>query len=180
MNARLCLEDGLVLTGKAFGGEDTAEGEVVFNTSMLGYQEVLTDASYHGQIVTMSAPQMGNVGVNDLDRQNVAPRVRGLCVRELSPVVSSYRSEETLHEYLVRAKIPGIEGIDTRRLVRHLRDHGSARGILTRETVSEAALIERARALPTMEGSDLATPVTTTAPYSFTEGSWSVITEERR
>jgi carbamoyl-phosphate synthase small subunit len=181
MKARLCLEDGLVLTGTAFGSTESRAGEVVFNTSMLGYQEVLSDTSYTDQLVTMAAPQIGNVGKNlvDNETQNARPAAAGLIVRELSPLVSSYRSEASLPEYLVAAGVPGIEGVDTRKLVRHLRDHGSQRGVLSTETVSDAALIERARAVPDMEGSDLATPVTTKQPYAFTTPTWDVITGQR-
>lgn len=182
MKARLCLEDGLVFTGESFGSPEASTGEVVFNTSMLGYQEIVTDTSYAGQIVTMAAPQIGNVGVNAIDAETIdgQPRAAGLVVRELSPIVSSYRGESSLDAYLRAAGVPGIAGIDTRRLVRHLRDHGSARGVLSTESVSDAALLERARAVPDMEGSDLATPVTTKAPYEFSVGSYDVAAGRRR
>jgi carbamoyl-phosphate synthase small subunit len=178
--ARLCLEDGLVFTGWSFGSTKTQGAEVVFNTSMLGYQEVLSDTSYTGQIVTMAAPQIGNVGSNTVDNEaDAGARAAGIVVRELSPLVSNYRSEASLHEYLDAAGIPGIEGLDTRKLVRHLRDHGSARGILTTDTCSDEALVALAREVPDMEGSDLATPITTKAPYTFTRGSFDVIVGER-
>jgi carbamoyl-phosphate synthase small subunit len=165
--ARLVLEDGLVLEGKAFGAAVEGQGEVVFNTSHQGYPEILTDPSYYGQIVTLSAPQIGNVGVTELDEESARPYAAGLIVREAAELSSNWRAESTLDEYLKEAGIPGLTGLDTRLLVRHLRTHGSKRGIVTTETLSDAALIEKTRAIPSIEGSDLASKVSTPAPYAF-------------
>src|SRR5947199_7216947 len=118
--AKLALEDGSVFTGRAFGARGEVDGEVVFNTSMTGYQEVLTDPSYRGQIVAMTYPEIGNYGVNALDEESGEPHVRGFVIEELSPVPSNWRSQGTLDDYLKQSKIPGIQGIDTRALTRHL------------------------------------------------------------
>jgi carbamoyl-phosphate synthase small subunit len=145
--ALLALEDGSVWRGQSFGAPRTANGEVCFNTSMTGYQEILTDPSYRGQIVAMTYPLIGNTGVNSLDVESSSgtPHVAGLVVRELSPVVSSWRSEESLESYLTRHDIPGITGIDTRSLTLRLRTQGSLRGVLTTETISDAAAVDLAR-----------------------------------
>src|SRR6186713_2229987 len=136
MNAILALEDGTWYRGVAAGAAGEARGEVVFNTSMTGYQEVLTDPSYTGQIVTMTAPQIGNTGINDQDPESVddKPQVAGFVIREESPVVSNYRSQETLDAYLARHGIIGISEIDTRKLTRHLRDNGSQNGAIGTES----------------------------------------------
>ncbi len=164
----LALEDGQLFEGHSFGAAAEAGGEVVFHTSPFGYQEILTDPSYVGQIVTMAATQMGNVGTNGLDDESGRPRIAGMVVREYSERASSWRSQGSLHEWLNAAGVPGLHGVDTRKLVRHLRTHGSKRGVLSTESVSAAALIERARAVPDMEGQDLATPISTRTPYEFT------------
>jgi carbamoyl-phosphate synthase small subunit len=165
--AVLALADGTTFEGRAFGSFEPSAGEVVFNTSMSGYQEILTDPSYVGQIVTMSVPQIGNVGTNPDDEESSRPHATGMAVRELSPP-SNYRSHEGLDAWLARWRVGGIEGIDTRRLVRHLRTHGSQNGFLSAEAISEAALVERARAVPSMEGLDLATGVSTRERYEWT------------
>src|SRR5450755_2880205 len=144
-SAILALEDGSIWRGQAFGAPLTANGEVCFNTSMTGYQEILTDPSYRGQIVAMTYPLIGNTGVNTLDVESHEPHVAGLIVRELSPVVSSWRSEESLASYLERNNIPGITGIDTRSLTLRLRTQGSLRGVLTSEKISDAAAIDLAK-----------------------------------
>jgi carbamoyl-phosphate synthase small subunit len=145
--ALLALEDGSVWRGQSFGAPRTANGEVCFNTSMTGYQEILTDPSYRGQIVAMTYPLIGNTGINSLDVESSStkPHVAGLVVRELSPVVSSWRSEETLSSYLTRHDIPGITGIDTRSLTLRLRTQGSLRGVLTTENISDAAAVDLAK-----------------------------------
>src|SRR5271168_2092869 len=143
--AKLALEDGTVFTGQAFGAPGTAEGEVVFNTSMVGYQEILTDPSYKGQIVTMTYPLIGNYGVNRRDVESRQPHVAGFVVKELSPVYSNYRADLSLDEYLKSNKIIGIEGIDTRALTRRLRIGGAMRGILSTEILDDTKLIEKAR-----------------------------------
>ncbi len=130
--AKLALEDGTVFTGRAFGARGEIDGEVVFNTSMTGYQEILTDPSYHGQIVTMTYPEIGNYGVNDEDAESRRPWVRGFVVRELSGRVSNFRAQESLDAYLASHGIIGLEGIDTRALVRLTRVQGAMKGILRR------------------------------------------------
>src|SRR5271156_6332811 len=143
--AKLALEDGTVFTGRGFGDAGTSEGEVVFNTSMTGYQEILTDPSYKGQIVTMTYPLIGNYGVNRRDVESRRPHVAGFIVKELSPLYSNYRADLSLNEYLRSNNIIGIEGIDTRALTRRLRIGGAMRGILSTELPDDAALVDRAR-----------------------------------
>jgi len=161
VDAILALEDGTWFKGVAAGADGEARGEVVFNTSMTGYQEVLTDPSYSGQIVTMTCPEIGNYGVSSEDVESRAPQVAGFIVREESPIASNWRSEGTLREYLVANGIVAISDIDTRALTRRLRSGGVMRGvIMTGSALDPAALVERARSLPTMEGSDLVGDVT--------------------
>ena len=161
MEAILALEDGTWFKGAAAGADGEARGEVVFNTSMTGYQEVLTDPSYSGQIVTMTCPEIGNYGVSSEDVESRVPQVAGFIVREESPIASNWRSEGTLREYLVANRIVAISDIDTRALTRKLRSGGVMRGvIMTGEALDPAALVDRARSLPTMEGSDLVRDVT--------------------
>src|SRR5262245_29203135 len=143
--AKLALEDGTVYTGRGFGAPGEAFGEVVFNTSMTGYQEVLTDPSYKGQIVTMTYPLMGNYGINAEDRESRRPQVEGFVVRELTRVPSNFRSHGTLDAYLAENNVPGIEGIDTRALVRRLRVRGAMTGVLSTTDLDDAALVHRAR-----------------------------------
>ena len=166
--AFLALEDGTVFRGTAWGATTTVTGEACFNTGMTGYQEVLTDPSYHGQIVTMTAPQIGNTGVNDADEQSWRPWVAGFVVRDLSRVTSSWRSERSLDAYLQDKGIPGIAEVDTRRLTRHLRDRGAMRAALSTETHSADELTDIARSSPDMVGRDLAREVSTTKPYTWT------------
>jgi carbamoyl-phosphate synthase small subunit len=168
--AWLVLADGTVFEGVPYGARGATTGEVVFTTTMTGYQEVLTDPSYCGQIVTMTAPQIGNVGVNREDTEAVgdAPRVAGFVVRDASPIASSWRAEETLDAYLARYGVVGISGVDTRKLTRHLRDHGSQNGAIGVE--SPEALLRRARAAPDMNGLDLVQRVTPKERYGWTEG----------
>lgn len=163
----LALADGTLFEGRSFGSDQETVGEVVFNTSIFGYQEILTDPSYVGQIVTMAYPQMGNVGTNSADEESARPHAVGMVVKEVSPP-SNWRSEGSLDGYLQRWKVAGIEGLDTRRLVRHLRIHGSQMGVLSAEKVSAKALVDRARSAPGMEGLDLATGVSTTKVYEWT------------
>ncbi len=160
MNATLALEDGTWYRGVAAGASGEARGEVVFNTSMTGYQEVLTDPSYAGQIVTMTAPQIGNYGVASGDAESQVPHVAGFVMREASPVSSNWRADGTLRDYLVRHNIVAIADIDTRALTRVLRSAGVMRGIIATGTADPAELVEKARAIPRMEGSDLVQGVT--------------------
>jgi carbamoyl-phosphate synthase small subunit len=153
--AKLALEDGTVFTGWAFGARGEADGEVVFNTSMTGYQEILTDPSYHGQIVAMTYPQIGNYGVNNEDVESRRPWVRGFVVRELSSRVSNFRAVNSLGAFLERNDIIGIEGIDTRALVRLTRERGAMKGVLSTTDLDDAALVEKARTSPGLVGRDL-------------------------
>ncbi len=180
--AHLALADGTIFPGRAFGADSSVVGEVVFTTGMSGYQEVLTDPSYCGQIVTMTSPQIGNTGINSEDPESVdgRPQVAGFVVRDLSVRVSNFRSEESLDSYLGRHGIVAISDVDTRRLTRYLRDKGSQNGAIGTEAPD--VLVDRARALPSMEGLDLVQRVTPKAAYEFTEsmGSWSVPFSEKR
>jgi len=157
--AKLALEDGTVYTGKAFGARGESDGEVVFNTSMTGYQEILTDPSYHGQIVAMTYPQIGNYGVNEHDAESRRPWVRGFVIRELSGRVSNQRAANALGPYLEEHGVIGIEGIDTRALVRLTRERGAMKGILSTTDLDEASLIAKAKASPGVVGRDLAREV---------------------
>ncbi|HLX60275.1 MAG TPA: glutamine-hydrolyzing carbamoyl-phosphate synthase small subunit [Planctomycetota bacterium] len=172
--ARLVLEDGAVYRGRAFGARVDRTGEVVFNTAMSGYQEILTDPSYTGQIVTMTYPLQGNYGVNAADVESNRPQVEGFVARELSTIRSNYRSDDDLSGYLQKAGVPGIDGIDTRQLTRKLRTAGVMRGILAcseaSAKLSDADLVDRARSSPQMEGWNLAAKVSCTAPYDWNAG----------
>src|SRR5207248_9931505 len=144
MKAILALEDGKHFEGESFGATGTKVGEICFNTAMTGYQEVLTDPSYRGQIVTMTYPLIGNYGINSLDQESREPHVRGFVIEELSEVPSNWRSELSLEDYLLRWQIPGVQGIDTRALTRHLRERGAMKACLTTETLSEKEAVTRA------------------------------------
>jgi carbamoyl-phosphate synthase small subunit len=168
--AILALEDGKFYEGRAFGAPGERAGEVVFNTSMTGYQEILTDPSYKGQIVTMTYPLMGNYGVNEEDLESTHPRVEGFVVKENCPYPSNWRSRGSLADYLTRYGIVGIEGVDTRALTRHLRTAGAKRGIVSTLDLDPASLIEKARHSPLMEGSDWVKAVTCERGYEWGEG----------
>ncbi|MCU0241502.1 MAG: glutamine-hydrolyzing carbamoyl-phosphate synthase small subunit [Vicinamibacteria bacterium] len=165
--AILALEDGRIFRGRAFGRLGETTGEVVFNTALTGYQEVLTDPSYAGQIVTMTYPHIGNYGVNAEDVESMRPQAAGFIVREISTVVSSWRASGALEGYLDQAGVVGISEIDTRALTRHLRTHGAKRGAISSLTEDTDALVEKARASRQMAGLDLAREVTCQAPYRF-------------
>jgi len=168
MDALLALEDGTFFRGAAAGAEGEARGEVVFNTSMTGYQEVLTDPSYAGQIVTMTCPEIGNYGVSAGDVESRAPQVAGFIIRDESPVASNWRSEMTLRDYLVANNIVAISDIDTRALTRQLRSGGVMRGVIATGGALDAdALVEHARAIPKMEGSDLVRGVTSQEVFDW-------------
>src|SRR5947199_3871636 len=168
MEAILALENGKWLRGTAAGAHGEAAGEVVFNTSMTGYQEVLTDPSYAGQIVTMTCPEIGNYGVSPDDVESRAPQVAGFIVRDESPVASNWRAEMTLREYLVANKIVAISDIDTRALTRQLRSGGVMRGVIaTGNALDPKALVARALAIPQMEGSDLVRDVTSAKAFDW-------------
>jgi carbamoyl-phosphate synthase small subunit len=160
----LALADGTVFRGRAFGATGEAVGELVFNTSMTGYQEILTDPSYEGQLVAMTYPEIGNVGVNREDVESRRPFVRGFVVREYRHDPSNWRAEESLGGWLERHGIPGIEGIDTRALVRHLRDHGSQEAVLSSADLDPKRLVGKAKASPGLVGRDLVRDVTCHEP----------------
>src|SRR5258708_33700327 len=160
MRAILALEDGRFFIGESIGVTGSTVGEVCFNTSMTGYQEVLTDPSYRGQIVAMTYPEIGNYGVNDLDQESSEPHVRGFVIEELSPVPSSWRSQGTLDEFLQRWGIPGIQGIDTRALTRHLRDKGAMKGCPTSERLTVEEAVRQAAAGEGVAGMDFVREVT--------------------
>jgi carbamoyl-phosphate synthase small subunit len=172
--ARLALADGTVYRGLAFGAEVVRSGEVVFNTSMTGYQEIVTDPSYAGQIVTMTSTQIGNVGVNPADAESTRPHLQAFVVKELFDVPSSWRSGGTLDAYLEQAGVPGLSGIDTRALVRRIRDHGAQVGVVSTDPAQQddAALVEMARQAPGLDGRDLVAGVTCSEPYAWSEGAW--------
>jgi len=168
VEALLALEDGTWFRGVSAGADGIAGGEVVFNTSMTGYQEVLTDPSYAGQIVTMTCPEIGNYGVSADDTESRAPKVAGFVVREESPVASNWRAEATLREYLQDNRIVAVADIDTRALTRRLRSAGVMRGVIaTGDQLDPAALVDRANALPKMEGSDLVMGVTSDRAFDW-------------
>jgi len=179
---KLALEDGLVFTGESFGAQGTSTGEVVFNTSMTGYQESLTDPSYAGQIVTMTYPLIGNYGVNteDIEAHNRKVQVAGFVVKELSPIVSNFRANLSLHEYLEQAGILGITGVDTRALTKHLRTFGSKNGVLSTEILDDVELVRRAKAVPSMAGLDLVPLVTPAKAYAWPEGYISKFAQGHR
>ena len=166
-SALLALEDGRTFRGRAWAAEGETCGEIVFNTAMTGYQEVLTDPSYAGQIVCMTYPLIGNYGVNESDSESARPWVEGFVVREASRISSNWRAEESLESYLKRWNIVAMEGIDTRALVRHIRDKGAMRACLSTMDLDEKSLIEKARQSPPMENRELASVVTTREPYDF-------------
>lgn len=168
--AKLALEDGTIFTGRSFGAEGETYGEVVFNTSMTGYQEVLTDPSYRGQIVTMTYPLIGNYGVNREDLESKKPQVEGFVVRELTRVPSNFRSQGDLNTYLKDFGILGIEGIDTRALVRRLRVRGAMNGFLSTFEHTDADLVHRARTSPHITGRDLVREVVPEKSFVWAEG----------
>ena len=172
MKAILALADGKYFEGVAFGAEGEAIGEVVFNTSMTGYQEILTDPSYEGQLVAMTYPQIGNVGVNLEDVESRKPFVRGFIVKDYTAQPSNWRAREPLHEYMQANGIVGIQGIDTRSLVRHLRDHGAQDGIISTVNSHPAELVAKAKASPGLIGVDLVKNVTCDEAYDWNQGMW--------
>ena len=172
--ALLVLADGRVFRGEALGAPGESHGEVVFNTSMTGYQEILTDPSYRGQVVCMTYPLIGNYGINPEDVESRRPWLAGFIVKEACPFPSSWRSRVPLDTYLREHQIVGIQGIDTRALTRHLRDRGAQEGIISTEELDGARLAARARALPGLVGRDLVTEVSVEAPHGWTEGPWDL------
>ncbi len=167
--AKLALEDGTVYTGTSFGAEGEIDGEVVFNTSMTGYQEILTDPSYRGQIVTMTYPEIGNYGVNEEDVESHHPHLAGFVVRENSRVTSNFRSQGSLHDYLVKHNIIGIEGIDTRSLVRRIRTVGALKGVLSTTDLDDESLVKKAQESLGLIGRDLVKEVIPSEPVNWEE-----------
>ncbi|MBI5506689.1 MAG: glutamine-hydrolyzing carbamoyl-phosphate synthase small subunit [Deltaproteobacteria bacterium] len=174
MKATLALADGRIFRGRGFGAEGRIGGEVVFNTSLTGYQEILTDPSYDGQIVVMTYPEIGNVGVNREDVEAARPFVRGFVVKEYWNRPSNWRAERSLGDYMSEHGIVGIEWIDTRALVRHIRDHGAQQAVLATGEVDEAALLHEAATRPSLVGQDLANGVSTARPYRWIGGTWTL------
>ena len=167
--AKLALEDGTVFTGTSIGADGEVDGEVCFNTSMTGYQEILTDPSYRGQIVTMTYPQIGNYGVNAEDVESGRPHLAGFVVREHSRTQSNFRSEQSLSEYLRQWGIVAIESIDTRALVRRLRSRGAMKGVLSTIDLDDASLVAKAKASPGLVGRDLVREVLPDQPFEWQE-----------
>ena len=167
MKATLALENGFWYEGESAGATGETGGEVVFNTSLTGYQEILTDPSYAGQIVTMTCPEIGNYGIAPDDGESRAPQVAGFIIRNESPVASNWRSDSTLRDYLVRNNVVAISDIDTRALTRVLRSAGVMRGVIATGDADPRLLVEKARGLPSMEGSDLVRGVTCDAPFDW-------------
>ncbi|TDJ59156.1 MAG: carbamoyl-phosphate synthase small subunit [Nitrospina sp.] len=174
MEGILALADGKTFRGTLCGAMGEAEGEVVFNTSMTGYQEVLTDPSYCGQMVLMTYPLIGNTGINPEDFESDRPYLSAFIIKELSPIPSNWRSRETLDEFLKRHGVVGLQGIDTRALTRHIRDRGAQQAIISNDLPNPAALIEKAQAAPGMEGKDLVKEVTCREPYDWDQGDWNI------
>src|SRR5512143_533339 len=172
--AILALADGTYYEGVSFGAEGEGGGEVVFNTSMTGYQEILTDPSYKGQMVVMTYPLIGNYGVNPEDVESGRPWADGFIVKECSTYPSNWRNRESLDSYLKRSGIVGIQGIDTRALTKHIRDHGAQQGIISTDNFNVKDLCEKAAARPVMVGQDLAKGVSCTEPYRFNETLWDL------
>jgi len=177
--AWLVLEDGVAFEGTSFGAEGERIGEVVFNTSMTGYQEILTDPSYQGQIVVMTYPEIGNYGVNPEDVESWRPFVEGFVVKHYNPIPSNFRARQSLGKYLDKNRIPAIEGIDTRALTRHLRDQGAKMGILSTSHGDKRQLLKKLRAAPNLVGRDLVKAVTCKKPYRWREGTWSLNLSDR-
>ena len=176
MKAILALADGRVFEGKSFGAGGEASGEVVFNTAMSGYQEVLTDPSYKGQMVTMTYTQIGNTGINPEDIESRGLFLSGFIVKEYQECYSNWRATMSLDTYLKENGVVGIQGIDTRALTRHLRDKGAQNGIISTTDMDHASLVAKARAITSMAGLDLASGVSCDKPYHWTEGVWDLET----
>lgn len=172
IKALLVLADGMVFEGRSFGYEGETIGEVVFNTSMTGYQEIITDPSYKGQIVVMTYTQIGNYGINDEDVESKRPNVEGFIVKEYLNYHSNWRSQKNLNDYLKENKITGISGIDTRALTSHLRDNGVQMGIISAVDFNPGSLLEKVRKHPGISASDLVKEVTAQKSYKWTEGVW--------
>ncbi|QBF82220.1 MULTISPECIES: glutamine-hydrolyzing carbamoyl-phosphate synthase small subunit [Shewanella] len=174
-SALLVLEDGTVFSGTAIGAQGTSVGEVVFNTSMTGYQEILTDPSYSRQMVTLTYPHIGNTGTNNEDVESAAVHACGLIIRDLPLIASNFRNQQSLSDYLKANNIVGIADIDTRKLTRILREKGAQAGCIMVGDIDEAKALEQAKAFPGLKGMDLAKEVTTDKTYSWRSGSWKLV-----
>ncbi|MFH1005899.1 MAG: glutamine-hydrolyzing carbamoyl-phosphate synthase small subunit [Candidatus Latescibacterota bacterium] len=176
MKAIVALEDGSIFEGRAFGAVGETTGEVVFNTSMSGYQEILTDPSYCGQIVMMTYPLIGNYGVNEEDFESTRPHLEGFIVKENSPIASNWRANKSLDAFLKEHRIPGIEGVDTRALTRHIRQEGAMKGILSTEDLDPDRLVQKAQAAPGLLGRDLVREVSCPDIYTWNpDGKYRVV-----
>ena len=173
-SALLALADGTIFEGTAFGAEGQAVGEIVFNTSLSGYQEILTDPSYKGQIVTMTYPEIGNVGVNPEDVESRQPFVEGFVVKEYWERPSNWRAQKSLAAYMREHGIVGILGLDTRALVRRIRDGGAQQAVISTDDVDPKSLVEKAQAAPSLVGRDLVKEVTCSEPYDWSQGYWQL------
>ncbi len=174
MQGLLVLADGRVFKGRLFGAKEEAVGEVVFNTSMAGYQEIITDPSYAGQMVVMTYPLIGNYGISPEDNESEKPWLTGFIIKELSGISSNWRSRESLDDFLRRHNVVGFQGLDTRALTRHIRDKGAQQAIISPHIDQLDDLKKRARELPSMEGQDFAKVVTCRNPYEWTQGEWQL------
>lgn len=168
---KMALADGTVVTGDAFGHRGEAGGELCFNTSMTGYQEIMTDPSYHGQLMMMTYPHIGNYGASDRDMEATRPMVAGLIVRSVARNYSNLSADESLSEFMKRFELVGLSGVDTRSLVRHIRSKGVINAVVSSVDLNDESLVEKARAWPSMEGLELASRVTTREPYVFADGA---------
>ena len=174
MKAILALADGRIFEGTSFGAQGEADGEVVFNTSMTGYQEILTDPSYFGQMVVMTYPLIGNYGVNSEDFESERPHLSAFIIKELSAIPSNWRSQESLHDFLAQHGIIGIQGIDTRALTRHIRNTGAQQAVISTKSTDRKKLVAQANLLPSLEGRDLVKEVTCKESYEWCEGEWEL------
>ena len=178
-DAFLVLSDGTVFKGKSFGADGETTGEVVFNTSMTGYQEILTDPSYYGQMVAMTYPLIGNYGVNEEDFESEKVHLSAFIVKEYSEIYSNFRATYSLGNFLKKYNVIGIQGIDTRKLVRHIREEGSMNAIISTETSDIDLLKEKAAKIPSIEGKDLVQYVTCEKPYEWNKHSWSLENKDK-
>ena len=178
--AKLALEDGTVYEGIGLGAVGTTTGEVVFNTSMTGYQEILTDPSYRGQIVTMTYPEIGNYGVNEEDVESHQPHLAGFVIRNLSEIPSNYRSTSDLDSYLKSNNIVAIQGIDTRALVKHIRSQGAMKGAISTETLDDAALVDQAKNSDGLVGRDLVKEVTPDKSSDWKQQPFGLVGSQKR
>ena len=174
MKAVLALADGRIFEGTAFGAQGEVNGEIVFNTSMTGYQEILTDPSYYGQMVVMTYPLIGNYGVNSEDYESDRPHLSAFIIKELSTIPSNWRSQATLHDFLTTHGVIGIQGIDTRALTRHIRSTGAQQAVISTKSKDHQKLVTQANRLPSLEGRDLVKEVTCKEPYEWSEGEWAL------